>query len=580
MLIRTAVTAALIMTLNGCGGEGEAISGRSEAQPIKLAASVVQTDSSVVVIKGYRNNYSLRKEGKVVTITSKLDPGDVRVLQEPTLLKFFDKWVSFDVDGPAGQVYRLYQAAFNRKPDLEGLGFWIYAHETDPTATLLHISNDFLRSDEFTRMYGVSPTAEAFVTALYQNVLHRAPEQQGFEWWLAIVRGGHDRGNVLQGFSESDENKKNVNPGITNGFDYVPFHSTGPIIPKFSSYENKVEAGEVLGPQQMPSEVTSSNTVAFGDFFQDGSYSMVTHTLDYFVGNTTDPTRFGSIKFYKRDAEGKWIDNTSALLSETKGCLHPRKALVADFNADGKPDVFFACQGLDKPPYPGEQPHMLLSQLDGTYKNIQLPFTGFFHSASAVDFDGRGYADIFVTDTTVRHQPYFLRNNKDGSFSVDTYSIPTEFQQKAIFSAEMIDFDGDSKYDMWIGGNEPGSTVDGTAADNIASTIVINDGQNGFLSASTHVLPINVDYGLPLDIVYANGKIFLLRTNIGGGSENYGKSFYTTAAVQTIDLQTMKSSLVYTHSGLFSNGMMWANWLIPHKNAVVTMDAAFGITVH
>jgi hypothetical protein len=33
--------------------------------------------------------------------------------------------VALDVDGAAGQAYRLYQAAFDRAPDKNGLGYWI-----------------------------------------------------------------------------------------------------------------------------------------------------------------------------------------------------------------------------------------------------------------------------------------------------------------------------------------------------------------------------------------------------------------------------------------------------------------------
>ena len=35
------------------------------------------------------------------------------------------KPLALDINGTAGQVYRLYQAAFDRKPDLVGLGYWI-----------------------------------------------------------------------------------------------------------------------------------------------------------------------------------------------------------------------------------------------------------------------------------------------------------------------------------------------------------------------------------------------------------------------------------------------------------------------
>jgi hypothetical protein len=88
---------------------------------------------------------------------------------------------------------------------------------------MLNIAHAFLGSDEFKGMYGAAPAAASFVSSLYNNVLHRAPEQSGYDWWLNVVNGGHDRGDVLLGFASSAENKANVNPTMKNGFDYIPY---------------------------------------------------------------------------------------------------------------------------------------------------------------------------------------------------------------------------------------------------------------------------------------------------------------------------------------------------------------------
>jgi hypothetical protein len=157
-----------------------------------------------------------------------------------------------------------------------------------------------------------------------------------------------------------------------------------------SSYENSAKAGEAMGPQPLPNEVRGGNAIAFGDFFHDGKYSMVTHSLLYNPSDPTTSTKYGAIHFWKL-INGTWVDNTSSVLTNTVGCLHPRKAIVADFNRTGRPSIFFACHGFDASPFPGESPHLLLSQADGTYTNVTLPFTGFFHSATAADLNGDGY---------------------------------------------------------------------------------------------------------------------------------------------------------------------------------------------
>jgi hypothetical protein len=172
-----------------------------------------------------------------------------------------------------------------------------------------------------------------------------------------------------------------------------------------SSYENKIAAATAIGAQPIKAaEFTEDNAVAFADFFQDGTYSMVSHSLEYNVSDPTTANKLGHIHFWKSE-DGKWVDHTANLLADNTGCLHARKAVVADFNADGKPDVFFACNGFDAIPFPGERPHYLLSQSDGSYKNITASTQCACHGAAAVDFNGNGYADVVVTDNIIHLRP-------------------------------------------------------------------------------------------------------------------------------------------------------------------------------
>jgi hypothetical protein len=580
MKINNVLIAGLLSAgLLGCGGSSQSLdttSGSESVQRMTLggAPRVFQADGesiTAVSIAGYRDNYHVVKNQttNVVTVTSKID-NSVSTYQNPSLIKFVDKWVSFDIDGSPGQVYRLYQAAFNRKPDLPGLGFWIAANQNG--RDLLGIASDFVVSAEFKTLYGDSPVNLKLINAFYNNVLHRDGEKAGVDWWVGQMNNGAPAYGVLYGFSDSAENKNNLQAAMLNGFDYVPFNQGGAIVPKASSYENKVAAAAVLGPQPLPA--IAGDATAFGDFFHDGTYAMVTNTLIYDSTNPATANQFGSIHFFQK-VKDSWMDNTAALLKDTKGCLHPRKAVVADFNGDGKPDVFFACHGFDAPPYAGEQPHVLMSQSDGSYSNVTLAITCFCHSASSADFNGNGYADIVVTDTGVLKQPFFLRN-KIGSFSVDVKSLPASLNGQALYSTELIDFNGDGKYDLWIGGDEPGASQ---YAGGMPSEIILNDTGNGFLTSRIYALPIIPDYGLPLDIVYQDGKVYLLRTNIGGGPTNYGKSYYTTSAVQVIDFASMHSSIAYSHGGAYANGMQWINWIIPYNGQVVALNSSYPVSV-
>jgi hypothetical protein len=65
-------------------------------------------------------------------------------------------------------------------------------------------------------LYGANASNSTFVAALYNNVLGRAPDPSGEDFWInSLTTGRMDRGDVLIGFSESPENNGRVNPTIT-----------------------------------------------------------------------------------------------------------------------------------------------------------------------------------------------------------------------------------------------------------------------------------------------------------------------------------------------------------------------------
>lgn len=97
-------------------------------------------------------------------------------------ISFDDISLALDIEGITGQAYRIYQAAFDRTPDLEGLGYWI--SEMDKGMSVEGVSNSFIYSQEFQGLYGTNPTNEAFVTLLYNNVLNRDPDTGGMGYWL------------------------------------------------------------------------------------------------------------------------------------------------------------------------------------------------------------------------------------------------------------------------------------------------------------------------------------------------------------------------------------------------------------
>jgi mono/diheme cytochrome c family protein len=168
-----------------------------------------------------------------LTVTDNVS-GAVQAVPANALLKFADTTVSLDIDGIPGQTYRLYQAAFNRKPDLPGLGAQINGMNNG--LSLEQISQNFIDSAEFSKTYGALNNVD-FVTLLYNNVLKRAPEPAGLAFHVGNLEGTNPGGRVLSraivlfGFSESAENKALVLDAIKNGIEFVPFGTSAPSNP-------------------------------------------------------------------------------------------------------------------------------------------------------------------------------------------------------------------------------------------------------------------------------------------------------------------------------------------------------------
>jgi hypothetical protein len=144
--------------------------------------------------------------------------GGTDVLWNVERVQFDDYTIAFDIDGDAGEAYRLYQAAFSRAPDLPGLGYQTNA--LDNGLPLWFVASQFIASPEFQSKYGAVDNTQ-FITLLYQNVLHRAPDSGGLQYHLDELASGQTRGDVLMHFSESPENQANVIGQIQGGIVFV-----------------------------------------------------------------------------------------------------------------------------------------------------------------------------------------------------------------------------------------------------------------------------------------------------------------------------------------------------------------------
>lgn len=181
---------------------------------------------------GGHSRYSVNKTSAGYTVTDTAGTDGTDTLTNVERLQFSDARVALDIAGNpnagfdlaglanAGQVYRLYKAAFNRTPDIVGLVYWI--GQADLGVPLVDIAGQFMTSTvEFSSLYGNLDNHQ-FVDQLYQNILHRSGEPGGLTYWYGQIDGGlQTRAQVLTGFSDSIENQAAVVGVIQNGIDYT-----------------------------------------------------------------------------------------------------------------------------------------------------------------------------------------------------------------------------------------------------------------------------------------------------------------------------------------------------------------------
>ena len=167
-----------------------------------------------------RTNYTISKTSTGWTVSSTAEGVDT--LTNVERLKFADTAIAFDTSGVGGQAYRVYKAAFNRTPDVGGLGFWISG--MDGGVSLNAVAQGFVNSAEFKTVYGASPTNAQIVTRFYDNVLGRAADSGGYNFWLDNLDSGQASvAGMLASFSESSENQAAVIGVIENGILYTPY---------------------------------------------------------------------------------------------------------------------------------------------------------------------------------------------------------------------------------------------------------------------------------------------------------------------------------------------------------------------
>ena len=161
--------------------------------------------------------YNLGGRYAIETWSMTLGRNRVDEITGATLMRFDDQSLhleddiaaTFDqvtgIDDVSGVVFRLYNAAFARLPDAEGLENWIAGNGTGDM-TYAASAEEFTASQEFENRYGEDTSDTKYIETLYNNVLERDPDYAGLTHHESLLGSGKTRGELLLDFSESPEN--------------------------------------------------------------------------------------------------------------------------------------------------------------------------------------------------------------------------------------------------------------------------------------------------------------------------------------------------------------------------------------
>lgn len=107
-----------------------------------------------------------------------------------------------------GDILRLYRAVFNREPDIAGAKYWIDEISVGQNVSFEEITTYIATPDqpEFAAAYADVASNAQFLTRVYDNMLGRVPDVEGFNYWLGLMdNNGLSQAGAVRWVSESQE---------------------------------------------------------------------------------------------------------------------------------------------------------------------------------------------------------------------------------------------------------------------------------------------------------------------------------------------------------------------------------------
>jgi len=200
-------------------------------------------------------------------------------------------------------IERFYQNILGRASDEAGLNYWLDILQTESGAK---VAFGFLNSNEFIALNLDNPE---FITIMYKTMFDRDPDEEGLEFWMSNLDAGSSRDEVIYGFVSSLEFA-----ALANSFNVTPISDADEINNFVKRFYQQVlnrepdTDGNIYWTSKLLNGDETGGNIARG-FFESSE----------FIGRLTADDEFIDIAyhaFFGRDPDstGKqdWLDRLSA----------------------------------------------------------------------------------------------------------------------------------------------------------------------------------------------------------------------------------------------------------------------------
>lgn len=243
-----------------------------------------------------------------------------------------------------------------------------------------------------------------------------------------------------------------------------------------------------------------SNGVTITNLFYECANVIADFNNDGYDDILMSPSRYENInkkyplELYLNNKDNFTFKLDTTIIKNNIGTNNARKAIVGDFNGDGKPDVVFSEQGPDVPPFVGSQQSILMS--NGNYYEIKVLIQDYFfgHGVCSGDYDKDGDLDIYYTGNN--DKSFFLINDGKGNFT----NIPTKVKLDNFgeITCEFHDVNKDGFLDLIVGGGDAP-----IVPQNQPVRVLFGNGVD-YDTARSIKLPLIPKWGINLDFNFAD----------------------------------------------------------------------------